>query len=113
MDWLTDIDHPLITRYASKEMAALWSPRKRIGLWRRLWLALATCEAELGLTSDDGITPRIRPGQLEALARHLDDIDFENAARHEKRLRHDVMAHVHALGDACPEARDIVHLGAT
>ena len=113
MDWLTDIDHPLITRYASKEMAALWSPRKRIGLWRRLWLALATCEAELGLTADDGITPRIRPGQLEALARHLDNIDFENAARHEKRLRHDVMAHVHALGDACPEARDIVHLGAT
>lgn len=113
MDWLTDIDHPLITRYASKEMAALWSPRKRIGLWRRLWLALATCEAELGLKADDGVTPRISPQQLEALARHLDDIDFENAARHEKRLRHDVMAHVHALGDACPEARDIVHLGAT
>lgn len=113
MDWLTDIDHPLITRYASAEMAALWSPRKRIGLWRRLWLALASCQAELGLKADDGVTPRISQGQIDALARHLDDIDFENAARHEKRLRHDVMAHVHALGDACPEARDIVHLGAT
>ena len=105
MDWLTDIDHPLITRYASKEMAALWSPRKRIGLWRRLWLALATCEAELGLKADDGVTPRISRAQLDALANHLDDIDFENAARHEKRLRHDVMAHVHAFGEVAPAAR--------
>ena len=113
MEWLKDIDHPLVTRYASKEMASLWSPRKRIGLWRRLWLALATAESDLGLLAEDGVTPRISPAQLTALGAHLDDIDFANAAQHEKRLRHDVMAHVHTLGDVCPEARDIVHLGAT
>ena len=113
MEWLKDIDHPLVTRYASNEMASLWSPRKRIGLWRRLWLALATAESELGLLAEDGVTPRISPAQLAALGAHLDDIDFANAAQHEKRLRHDVMAHVHTLGDVCPEARDIVHLGAT
>ncbi len=74
-------------------------------MWRRLWVALAEAEAELGLP----ITPR----QIAELKRHVNDIDFEAAARCERRLRHDVMAHVHAYGEVCPEARPIIHLGAT
>ncbi|VTR98254.1 adenylosuccinate lyase [Tuwongella immobilis] len=106
-------DNPLIGRYASREMAERWGPQRKFQTWRRLWLALAETEAELGLTTDDGVTPRIQPAQLEALAKHLDDIDFAAADQYENKLRHDVMAHIHALGDVCPEARDIVHLGAT
>jgi adenylosuccinate lyase len=97
--------HPLTTRYASAEMRRLFSERHRFGLWRRLWLALAEAEAELGLG--------IREDQLAELRAHLDDIDFAAAERYEKELRHDVMAHVHALGDQAPLARPIVHLGAT
>jgi adenylosuccinate lyase len=106
-------DNPLVTRYASKEMAELWGPQRKFGTWRRLWLALAEAEQELGLLVDDGVTPRIRPEQLDQLRAHLDDIDFDRAAQHERRLRHDVMAHIHTLGDVCPAARDILHLGAT
>jgi adenylosuccinate lyase len=82
-----------------------YSERTRIGHWRRLWLALATEQKALGLA--------ITQAQLDELAAHLDDIDFERAAAHEQRLRHDVMAHVHALGEVAPLARPIVHLGAT
>src|SRR5258707_8422451 len=103
----------LATRYASREMAALWSPQRKFSIWRRLWLALAEAQHELGLTAKDGKTPRISPAQLEALRNHLEDIDFNRAADYERRLRHDVMAHIHALGDVCPQARDILHLGAT
>ena len=110
---LGDLDIPLITRYASPEMVHLFTPQNRHGIWRRLWLALAEAEAELGLLADDGKSARIRPEQLEALRKHLDDIDFAAVAKHEKRLRHDVMAHLHALGDVCPEVSDILHLGAT
>ncbi|HEY8503766.1 MAG TPA: lyase family protein, partial [Gemmataceae bacterium] len=106
-------DNPLITRYAGREMAQRWGPRRKIRTWRRLWLALAEAQAELGLTAEDGRTPRIRPGQLEAMRARLDDIDFARAAEYERRLRHDVMAHIHAFGDACPEAREVIHLGAT
>lgn len=106
-------DNPLITRYASREMAELWGPQRKHSTWRRLWLALAEAQHELGLTADDGRTPRIKPEQLDEMRRHLDDIDFAAADRHERRLRHDVMAHIHAFGEACPSARDIVHLGAT
>src|SRR6266851_3197365 len=106
-------DNPLVSRYASQEMARLWSPQRKFSTWRRLWLALAEAQHELGLTSEDGKTPRITKSQLEALRAHLDDIDFERAAYHERRLRHDVMAHIHALSEVCPEARDIIHLGAT
>jgi adenylosuccinate lyase len=106
-------DNPLSARYASREMAELWSPQRKHSTWRQLWLALAEAEAELGLTAADGKSPRIRPEQLDAMRRHLDDIDFARADEHERRLRHDVMAHIHAFGDVCPEARDIVHLGAT
>ena len=103
----------LAARYASREMAALWSPQRKFSIWRRLWLALAEAQHELGLTAEDGKTPRISTAQLEALRNHLDDIDFKRAADYERRLRHDVMAHIHALGDVCPQARDILHLGAT
>ncbi|MGO8690747.1 MAG: adenylosuccinate lyase [Thermoguttaceae bacterium] len=100
-----EYENPLISRYASVAMSGLWSPQRKIGTWRRLWVALAEAEAELGLP----ITAR----QIAELRAHVDDIDFEAAARYERRLRHDVMAHVHAYGDACPEARPIIHLGAT
>lgn len=106
-------DNPLIGRYASREMAERWGPLRKARTWRRLWLALAEAEAELGLVADDGKSPRIRPEQLAELRAHLDDIDLPRAGHHEKRLRHDVMAHIHALGDVAPGCRDIVHLGAT
>lgn len=109
----TQWQHPLATRYAGPEMLALWSDQRRISAWRRLWLALAEAQHELGLTSDDGATPRITPSQLLEMKAHLDDIDFVQAAAYEKRFRHDVMAHIHTYGDACPAARDIIHLGAT
>ncbi|MBN9520028.1 adenylosuccinate lyase [bacterium] len=110
----TDVyDNPLIGRYASREMAERWGPLRKFRTWRRLWLALAEAEAELGLLADDGVSPRIRPDQLAELRAHLDDVDLANAAAHEKRLRHDVMAHVHALRDVAPGCNDIVHLGAT
>jgi len=82
-----------------------FSDRRRHGHWRKLWLVLAQCEKELGLDITDA--------QIQAIQAHLDDIDFELAASHERRLRHDVMAHVHTLGDQAPEARPILHLGAT
>ncbi len=96
---------PLETRYASPQLRAIWSPQRKFSTWRRLWLALAEAQRELGLD--------ITAAQVEQLAAHLDDIDFEAADRHESRLHHDVMAHIHALGDAAPDARSIIHLGAT
>ena len=98
-------ENPLSQRYASREMLQLWSPQRKFGTWRRLWLALAEAEAELGLP--------ITGEQLEELRAHLDDIDFDAAARYEKQKRHDVMAHVATYGDVCPAARPIIHLGAT
>src|SRR4051812_48761754 len=94
-------------------MAERWGPLRKFRTWRRLWLALAEAERELGLLADDGKSPRIRPEQLAELRAHLDDVDLARAAAHEKRLRHDVMAHVHALRDVAPACNDIVHLGAT
>lgn len=96
---------PLESRYASAEMRSLWSPRRIARTWRRIWLALAEAQSELGLP--------ITAAQLDELRAHLDDIDFAAVAGHESRLRHDVMAHVHALGDVAPTARPIIHLGAT
>ncbi len=98
-------EHPLATRYASAEMVRLWSPLSRYSTWRRVWVALAEAEHELGLP----ITKR----QVGALRRVVDDIDFKAVARYERQTRHDVMAHIHALGDAAPAARGILHLGAT
>lgn len=98
-------EHPLATRYASREMVALWSPPSRYGTWRQVWIALAEAEHELGLP--------IKPGQIRALKAAADRIDFAAVARYEKATRHDVMAHIHAFGDAAPSARGILHLGAT
>jgi adenylosuccinate lyase len=106
-------ENPLVTRYASRQMAELWSAQRKHSTWRRLWLALAEAEQELGLTAADGATPRIRPEQLAQMRAHLDDIDFARANEYEGRFRHDVMAHIHTFGDAVPAARDILHLGAT
>jgi len=102
---LEQYQNPLITRYASKEMSRIWSPQTKFSTWRRLWVALAEAEAELGLP--------ITPEQIAQLKEHVDDIDFEIARKHEMRLRHDVMAHVHTYGDLCPDAHPIIHLGAT
>ncbi len=96
---------PLETRYASPQLRAIWSPQRKFSTWRRLWLALAEAQRELGLD--------ITAAQIEELSAHLDDIDFEAAERHESRLHHDVMAHIHALGEIAPAARSIIHLGAT
>ena len=97
--------NPLADRYASKKMAYIWSDRHRYGLWRRMWLALAEAEAEMGLP--------ITSSQLHEMRAHLDTIDFVKAAAYEKQTRHDVFAHLHTFGDDCPEAKPIMHLGAT
>lgn len=97
--------HPLSERYASHEMQQIFSPRKRFGTWRRLWLALAESEAELGIDISDTA--------LEQMRAVLDSLDLERAAEYERRFRHDVMAHVHLFGDDAPEAKGIIHLGAT
>jgi adenylosuccinate lyase len=110
----TDVyDNPLIGRYASKEMSERWGPMRKFRTWRMLWLWLAEAEAELGMPADDGITPRIKQEQLDELRAHLSDIDLKRAAEHEKRKRHDVMAHVETFAEVAPKARDIIHLGAT
>ncbi len=97
--------NPLITRYASKDLVHLWSPQSIHSTWRRLWVALAQAEHELGLD--------ISAEQVAELRSAVDTIDFAKAAQYERELRHDVMAHVHAYGDQCPSARGIIHLGAT
>ena len=103
---MTDIySSPLADRYASQTMLELWSPFVRYGLWRRLWLALAESERELGVKIPDEATR-----QMQA---NLDKIDFRAVAAYEKRFRHDVMAHVHAFGDVAPAAKAFIHLGAT
>lgn len=96
---------PLAERYASRDMLALWSPQRRHGLWRRLWLALAEAEQALGVPIPDEAIAQMRV--------HLDDIDFAAVASYERRFRHDVMAHVHAFGDVAPAARGFIHYGAT
>jgi adenylosuccinate lyase len=98
-------ENPLITRYASSDMATLWGDQRKFSTWRRLWVMLAEAEAELGLP--------ISQQQIAELRAHIDDINFEAAEKYEQKLRHDVMAHVHAYGDQCPAARPIIHWGAT
>src|SRR5436853_4184819 len=93
-------DNPLVTRYASREMAELWGPQRKFSTWRRLWLALAEAQHELGLLADDGVTPRISAAQLAEMRAHVDDIDFARADAYERRLRHDVMAHIRTFADA-------------
>ncbi|MFN9277628.1 MAG: adenylosuccinate lyase [Planctomycetota bacterium] len=98
-------DHPLIERYASQEMARLFSPRARHGAWRDLWIALAQAEHELGFP--------VTAEQIAELKANRERFDWDAVAKYEKELRHDVMAHVHHWGDLCPKARPIIHLGAT
>jgi adenylosuccinate lyase len=97
--------NPLVERYASREMSAIFSPAYKFRTWRRLWLALAESEQQLGLEIPDSA--------LAAMRAQLDNIDLTRAAELEKRLRHDVMAHVHHFGEVAPEARPFIHLGAT
>lgn len=98
-------ENPLNTRYASREMQENFGDRKRFRLWRKLWIALAESEMELGLP--------ITQAQIDDMKAHADDIDYARADNYEKQFRHDVMAHVHAFGDAAPSAASIIHLGAT
>ena len=96
---------PLSERYASKEMQYIFSPEMKFRTWRRLWIALAETEKELGLD--------ITQEQIDELKAHKDDINFEVAKEREKLVRHDVMSHVYAYGVQCPKAKGIIHLGAT
>ena len=105
-------ESPLSSRYASKEMLYIFSPDKKFSTWRRLWIALARAEMELGLTNEDG-TPTITQDMIDEMEAHVTDIDYDMAAAEERKLRHDVMAHVHTFGHQCPKAAGIIHLGAT
>ena len=96
---------PLVERFATREMAEIWSSQRKFSTWRRCWLALAEAQQELGLNISDE--------QIAELKAHLDDIDFDAVQIYEKQTRHDVMAHIHALGDIAPKAKPIIHLGAT
>jgi len=96
---------PLVERNASREMAELFGAQKKFGTWRRLWLELAKAEKNLGLD--------IKQNQIDEMAAHLDDIDFDKAAVYERQFRHDVMAHVYTFGEVAPKAAPIIHLGAT
>ncbi len=101
----TIYQNPLNTRYASREMQENFGDEKRFYLWRKLWIALAESEMELGLP--------ITQAQIDEMKAHIHDIDYARAEQYERQFRHDVMAHVHAFGDVAPSAAPIIHLGAT
>lgn len=103
---------PLSERYASKEMQFIFSPDMKFRTWRKLWIALAETEQELGLKDADG-NPRITDEQIAELKAHSEDINYDVAKAREKEVRHDVMSHVYAYGQQCPGAAGIIHLGAT
>ncbi|MEC9492254.1 adenylosuccinate lyase [Flexistipes sp.] len=105
MDNLKTYSNPLNERYASKNMQYIFSPHKKFTTWRKLWIALAEAEKELGLNITDE--------QIDEMKRNIENIDFDYAKEKEKEFRHDVMAHVHTFGKACPKAMPIIHLGAT
>lgn len=98
-------ENPLCKRYAGREMQHIFSDDMKFSTWRRLWIALAESEKELGLNITDE--------QINEMKQHITDIDYETAAKREKEVRHDVMAHIYTFGLACPKARPIIHLGAT
>jgi adenylosuccinate lyase len=98
-------ESPLCSRYASNEMQYIFSPDKKFTTWHRLWIALAKAEMQLGLP--------VAQDQIDEMEQNKDEVDYEYAAEMEKKLRHDVMAHVHAFGKQCPKAMPIIHLGAT
>ena len=101
----TIYQNPLNTRYASREMQENFGDEKRFRLWRKLWIALAESEMELGLP--------VSQAQIDEMKAHAEDIDYERAEKYEREVRHDVMAHVKTFGDAAPSAAPIIHLGAT
>ena len=96
---------PLSGRYASKEMNKIWSPNAKYSTWRKLWVALAETEKELGINITDE--------QIKEMKEHINDIDYDIVEQREKECRHDVMSHVYEFGVKCPEAKPIIHLGAT
>lgn len=98
-------EHPLNVRYSSPAMSSIWSDHNKFSTWRKVWIALATAEKQLGLP--------ITQGQLDSMNANVENIDFAYAEAKEKELRHDVMSHIHTFGKACPEAAGIIHLGAT
>lgn len=98
-------ENPLCGRYAGREMQEIFSDDRKFSTWRRLWIALAESERELGLN--------ISEEQIQAMRAHVNDIDYEVANAREREVRHDVMAHIYAFGQVCPEAKPIIHLGAT
>jgi len=98
-------ESPLCTRYASQEMQAIFSAQKKFSTWRRLWIALAEAEQELGLDIQDE--------QIQQMREFQDNIDFDRAQKWEAEIHHDVMAHIHTYGEQCPKANGIIHLGAT
>lgn len=98
-------ENPLCSRYASSEMQYIFSPDKKFTTWHKLWIALARAEMQLGLP--------VTQEQIDEMEANADEVDYEYAAEMEKKLRHDVMAHVHAFGKQCPKAMPIIHLGAT
>ncbi len=97
--------NPLVERFATTEMVEIFSPQKKFSTWRRLWLVLAEAQSELGLD--------ITSEQIEEMRSNLDNIDFATAQAKEREIRHDVMAHLYAFGEQCPQAKPIIHLGAT
>ena len=101
----SNYESPLSSRYASNKMQYIFSPDKKFSTWRRLWVALARAEMELGLP--------VTQEQVDELEAHVDGIDYEMTAKKERELRHDVMAHIHTYGALCPKAMPIIHLGAT
>jgi adenylosuccinate lyase len=98
-------EHPLVSRYATKEMSLIWSPLNKFSSWRKLWTALAIAEQELGLDISDA--------QIDEMVKNLYSIDFDLAEAKEREFRHDVMGHVHAFGASAPLAMPVIHLGAT
>ncbi|MBP5354116.1 MAG: adenylosuccinate lyase, partial [Lachnospiraceae bacterium] len=102
---------PFSERYASAEMQYIFSQDKKFSTWRKLWIALAETEMELGLSQDG--KPVITQEMIDEMKAHIDDIDYTVAKEREKLVRHDVMSHVYAYGLQCPKAAGIIHLGAT
>ena len=103
---------PLSERYASKEMQHIFSQDMKFSTWRKLWIALAETEMELGLKNEKG-EPEITQDQIDEMKAHIYDINYDVAKEREKQVRHDVMSHVYAFGKQCPKAKGIIHLGAT
>ena len=102
---------PFSERYASAEMQYIFSQDKKFSTWRKLWIALAETEMELGLSQDG--KPVITQEMIDEMKAHVDDINYDVAREREKEVRHDVMSHVYAFGCQCPKAAGIIHLGAT